>query len=295
MSVSPLALFELRHPGANLGKLIQGFGFSGWQGLGLNDLWFIPQSLSRLLFPITNLDGDLLRFYTWCKGISDVRVNSQPWWAIGLTILLLSTPFFSGKFTKLPIPGNSVLRIVILSGVGGILLFKLMGGNLYDFYLAVLYPVVLILAARSIDFIWRKWGKFVAVTALLVIVGLNLLVVARAYHPQGLAAKRDAVAWTASELGGKDFELDSLSGCSRYNGVRYLFFLENMEPVKSFVDQDLSWLYPDGNKRVSLEYLVTFVTPYNLKENDRQRYNYLISQTQTIQRFGDLEVLITKN
>ena len=188
-----------------------------------------------------------------------------------------------------------ILRIVILSGVGGIFLFKLMGGNLYDFYLAVLYPVVLILTAGAIDFIWRKRGAMAAGAIIMVIVGLNLTAIAKAHHPQGLAVKRETVAWTIGQLNGKDFELDSLSGCSRYNGMRYLFFLENMEPVKSFVDQDLSWLYPDLNKQANAEYLVTFATPDDLTKIDRQRYDRLVSQTEAKQRFGDLEVLITKN
>jgi len=68
-----------------------------------------------------------------------------------------------------------------------------------------------------------------------------------------------------------------------------------MEPLKSFVDQDLSWLYPDLNKQANAEYLVTFATPDDLTKIDRQRYDRLVSQTEAKQRFGDLEVLITKN
>ena len=311
VSFLPLVFFELRHPGQNLSKLFS------YEFLKRSDpaatgsdlmtkplaetIIFISTGLSRLLFPISHLDGNLLKFYTWCREIADGRVGGQPWWATGLAGLILFIPFVSMKFAKhrryrevsqTSQPADQILRIVILSGVGGIFLFKLMGGNLYDFYLSVLYPVVLILAARAVYFIWRKWGKIAAIVGLGVIVGLNLATIIRVYHPQSLLVKQQAVAWAISQVGKKDFELDSLSGCSRYNGVRYLFFLENMEPVKSFVDQDLSWLYPSYDEQSRPEYLVTFATPSDLTGKDRKRYNQLQTSSIAAKHFGDLEVLI---
>ena len=166
----PLVFFEFRHPGSEFGQL----AFShkrldlSWLEF-LKTITFVPAVLGRLLFPISHLDGNLLKFYSWCKEMADTRVSGQPWWVTGLTILLLSIPFFRVKFRpaeqdpasrdKLHIRADKVLRIVILSGVVGIFLFRLGGGNLYDFYLAVLYPVVILLTARAIGFILEKWGK----------------------------------------------------------------------------------------------------------------------------------------
>jgi hypothetical protein len=99
ISFLPLVFFEFRHPGANLGKLMQGFN-PPVGGLDLNTLWFIPQGLSRLLFPVTHSDGNLLKFYSWCREIADDRVNNQPWWMTGLTVFVLLMPFFSGKFAN---------------------------------------------------------------------------------------------------------------------------------------------------------------------------------------------------
>ncbi|GEM_PF-2428769 len=326
-STAPLALFELRHPGANLGKLMIGSDFSGLQRLDLRALWFIPQSLSRLLFPVTHLDGNLLKFYSWCKEVADGRVNGQPWWAGVIVLGLLSFPFLfvipailrqaqdgehrrtkagiylnrfrippslAVRLQELFVHGSQsafrragksgmtrnsesdlILRIMILSGVGGIILFRLMGGNLYDFYLAVLYPVVILLAARVIGFIWEKWGKIVAILGLGTIVGLNLLIIFKAYHPQGLAVKRQAVAWVISKAGNEEFDLDSISNCSRYNGVRYLFLLDRKEPLSSFVDQDLSWLYDKKGDYIKPKYLVTFITPDDLTPEQNKKYNQL--------------------
>lgn len=302
MSVLPLVLFELRHPRQNLGKFLQRSNLYSLQRLDLYPLVFIPQSLSRLLFPVTHLDGNLLKFYTWCREIADGRVADQPWWAVGAAAIVVIIPFVGEKFAKRhdltevsqtsSSEADAILRLMIISSAGGILVFKLLGGNLYDFYLAVLYPVVLLLAARAIDFIWRKWGISAGGLVLAVIVGFNLTAITRAYHPQGLAIKQAAVAWAAEKMEGKDFGLDSLSGCSRYNGVRYLFFLENVEPVKSFVDNDLSWLYPVYNRQAKPEYLVTFVTLDGLIEQDRELYNQLVSRSISRKRFGDIEVII---
>ncbi|MBI5357140.1 glycosyltransferase family 39 protein [Candidatus Collierbacteria bacterium] len=294
ISLLPLVFFEFRHPGANLGKFMQGVN----PPVGvpdINTLLFIPQGLSRLLFPITNLNGNLLKFYSWCREIADGRVNNQPWWAIGLTIFLLSIPFFSGKFRKLPTPENSILRILILSGIVGIFIFRSRGGNLYDFYLAVLYPVVILLAAGGINFIWEKWGKIVAVAGLMVIVGFNLFIISKSYHPQGLAVKRQAVVWAISNVGNEEFDLDSISSCSRYNGVRYLFLLSGKEPQSSFVDQDLSWLYDKKAGYMKPRYLVTFITPDDLTPEQNKKYNQLKMDDIESKVFSpSLEVIISK-
>ena len=286
VSFLPLVFFEFRHPGANFGQL----AFShkrldlSWLEF-LKTITFVPAVLGRLLFPISHLDGNLLKFYSWCKEMADTRVSGQPWWVTGLTILLLSIPFFRVKFRpaeqdpasrdKLHIRADKVLRIVILSGIGGIFLFRLGGGNLYDFYLAVLYPVVILLTARAIGFIWEKWGKIVAVSALGIIVGFNLLVISKSYHPQGLAVKQQAVAWAIANVGKEEFDLESISSCSRYNGVRYLFLLSGKEPQSSFVDQDLAWLYDKKDGNMKPKYSVTFVTPDDLTPEQNKQYNQL--------------------
>lgn len=308
-SMLPLVLFEFRHPGANFGKLFQYKFLEGFNLERLNltrfNLFFVPAGLSRLLFPITHFDGDLSKFYTWCREISDGRVNGQPWWAAGLTVCLLLVPFFSGKFRpakrgpslqdKLPNLGDRVLQMIILSGVGGIVIFKLIGGNLYDFYLAVLYPVTLLLAARTIDFIWRKWGIITAGFVTAVIVGLNLTAFMRAYHPQGLAVKQEAVSWVADMLSGKSFALESFSGCNRYNGIRYLFLLKKSEPVMSFMDPNLFWLYDKTPAAEYPDYIVVFVTPSDLTANEWKRYNEVATNVVARKVLGEFEVVVVNN
>ncbi|MBI2309933.1 hypothetical protein HYU89_03455 [Candidatus Collierbacteria bacterium] len=316
VSVMPLVLFEFRHPGVNLGKLIQRSSLPVG-GLDLYTLSFIPQSLSRLLFPISHPDGNLLKFYGWCKDIADIRVNSQPWWAGGMTLLILATPFLTlchPEATKggrristefflrrwrsqndgcIP-AADRILRIMILSGVVGIFIFRLWGGNLYDFYLAVLYPVVLLLTARVVDFIWKKWGRIVTIAGLGIIVGLNLLIIIRAHHPQGLAIKRQAVAWVISNVKKEEFDLESISNCSRYNGVRFLFWLAGKEPQQSFVDPELSWLYDKKGDYMKPKFLVTFTTPNDLTPDQKEKYNQLKLDAVNSEMFSpDLEVIIS--
>lgn len=290
VSVLPLVFFEFRHPGLNLGKLF-GYEFLKRPGLAearpglisqtlVETLSFSIRSLSRLVFPITNLDGNLLKFYSWCREMVDSRVNGQPWWTTGVTSLLLLIPFIGYKLdamkSKVSGPeGNKILQLIIVTGTAGILIFKLFGGNLYDFYLAVLYPVVILSAAGTIVFIWEKWGRIVAVSALGIIVGLNLFVIFKSYHPQGVKAKEQAVAWAILAVGKEEFDLDSMSNCSRYNGIRYLFLLGGKEPQSSFVDQDLSWLYDKKAGNMKSKYLVTFVTPDDLTPEQNEQYGRL--------------------
>jgi hypothetical protein len=289
ISFLPLIFFELRHPGANLGKFTQGVN-PPVVIPDLNTLLFIPQGLSRLLFPVTNLDGNLLKFYSWCREIADARVNGQPWWAVGIITMLLILPFLCVIPTKVGIYLNRfriksgmtrnsesdlILRILILSGVAGIFIFRSRGGNLYDFYLAVLYPVVILLVAGVLDFVWEKRGKIVAISVLGIIVGFNLFIISKSYHPQGLAVKQQAVAWAISNVGKEEFDLDSISNCSRYNGIRYLFLLGGKEPQSSFVDPDLSWLYDKKGSYLKPRYLVIFITPDDLTPEQNKQYNQL--------------------
>ena len=286
ISFLPLVFFEFRHPGVNFGQL----AFShkrldlSWLEF-LKTIAFVQAVLGRLLFPISHLDGNLLKFYSWCREMVDDRIIGQPWWAGEVTIILLIVPFISEKFAKRHnlrevsqtsrSEADRILSIVISSGVVGIFIFRLGGGNLYDFYLAVLYPVVILLAARAISYIWEKWGRIVAVLAVVIIAGFNLFIISKSYHPQSLAVKQQAVAWAISNVGKEEFDLDSISNCSRYNGVRYLFLLGGKEPQSSFEDQDLSWLYDKKGGYMKPRYLVTFITPDDLTPEQNKQYNQL--------------------
>jgi len=307
ISFLPLIFFEMRHPGANLGKLMQWSNVSSLQRINFSTLLFIPQSLSKLLFPVSNLDGNLLKFYSWCKEIADGRVGNQPWWVVVVVMGLLIFPFLYVIPAKAGIylnrfrvkhgmtdEADRILRILILSGIGGIFIFRSRGGNLYDFYLAVLYPVVILLAAGVLDFIWEKWGKIVAVSVLGIIVGFNLFIISKSYHPQGLAVKQQAVAWAISNVGKEEFDLDSISNCSRYNGIRYLFLLGGKEPQSSFVDPDLSWLYDKKGGYMKPRYLVTFITPDDLTPEQNKQYNQLKTESIESKFFNSsLEVIIS--
>jgi hypothetical protein len=129
---------------------------------------------------------------------------------------------------------------------------------------------------------------------LSAIVGFNLLIIFRAYHPQGLAVKRQAVAWVISNVGKEEFDLESISNCSRYNGTRYLFLLGGKEPQSSFVDQDLSWMYDKKDEYMKSKYLVTFITPDDLTPEQNKKYNQLKTEAVESKVFSpSLEVIIS--
>lgn len=300
LSFLPLVIFELRHPGANLGQfnLIRpGPAFAG-PGLlkSIPDLSrFIPSTLASLLIPNWR-SSDLSDWYTWCKDVAASRTSSLPIVMIIATGLLLYPVI--RWFRKKKISDLS-LAVVIGSGIGGISLFRFLGGDLFDFYLAPLYPVFLIAATICITSLMRslshRAGPSALTTILIAVFALNIFSVSVARHPQGLSTKQQAVTWAIEQTGNQPFALESLSRCHRYNGIRYLFMLAEKEPVMSFMDPDLSWLYDAPPATTYPATFVAFATPDDLSLDQEKRYNALIERSIARKRFGAFDVVISDN
>jgi hypothetical protein len=99
-------------------------------------------------------------------------------------------------------------------------------------------------------------------------------------------------------VGGKDFSLDSLSTCWKWNGYRYLFTVFGKEPVKSYVDPNFAYLY--GTTPVDEKHpqtVVVFVVHDFIPETKDfyRRYALLKSHEVKSALFGNIEVIIMDN
>lgn len=303
-SLLPLVIFELRHPGSNLGKVTE---FKGFERLSLSPTIFIEvldvssRSVSRLLFPVANADGNLENFYTWCKDIAKRRITEQTSLGMATGLVLLLTP--SALFVSRRLAGSDLLdpalskslSLTTASTVLGAVFYRSLGGELFDFYFSTLYPIAVLSAAFIIFRLRAVIGVWAGIAIAGAIVITNVVVFSKSYHPQGLSVKRSLVHWVTERVGGRPFALESLSGCSRYNGVRYLFLREGNEPSLSFMDPNLFWLY---DSLPWVQYPDTFVvtaTPRDLTQEDRTRYNLFEAKATERATFGDFEALVVDN
>lgn len=295
-SFSPLAMFEFRHPGANVGKLFS-YQFQNNVSISQATVWSslksIPLSLSTLLFP-GGQDTNLSRVYSWCKEIvlsSQRQVSS---WALLIATLIILFPVFRLFQKSERKTSDKLLILFFTAGIGGFLLFRLSGGNSFDFYLAALYPIFLLSTAAMLTTLWDA-HKVMAMAIIAGIVSLNIFAFLFARHPYGLGVKQEAVSWVADMLSGKSFALESFSGCNRYNGIRYLFLLKKSEPVMSFMDPNLFWLYDKTPAAEYPDYIVVFVTPSDLTANERKRYNEVATNVVARKVLGEFEVVVVNN
>ena len=107
-----------------------------------------------------------------------------------------------------------------------------------------------------------------------------------------------AIKYTMQESGDRDFSLDSLSTCWKFNGYRYLFAVFGREPVKSYVDPNFAYLYgttPVAEKHP--ETVVAFIVHDFAPETDDFYARYALLKSHEVKSaiFGNIEVIIMDN
>lgn len=294
LSFIPLVVFEIRHPGANLGGLNITRSDPALAGSDLSNsmldlVRFIPSTYASLLIPGLR-SVDLSDWFTWCKDVAASRISTSPI-QMFIAVGLLFYPII--RWVRKRQHADFVMMIILVSGIGGISVFRLFGGDLFDFYLAPLFPVFLIVTAVLIISVVKR--KYLILSTIAILLLINVPSLWSVQHRQGLAIKQQAVAWVAEQVGDRPFALDSISRCHRYNGIRYLFLLAGKEPVMSFIDPDLSWLYDAPPATTYPETFVAFTTPDDLSLDQEKRYNALIKRSIARKRFGAFDVVISDN
>lgn len=300
LSFSPLIFFELRHPGANLGKfnLIRPGPANAGPGL-LKPAFvlaeFILSTFASLLVPNWK-SNNISDWYIWCKDVAASRISTPP------TQMVIAAGFLFYplvRWVRKRQSADFVMMIMLASGIGGMSIFRFLGGDLFDFYVSSLYPVFLLSVSFSVVSLSLKFFKQFNLVAILTVFTVFIIYnVSRLFttiHPQSLAIKQQAVAWVVGQVGDRSFSLESMSRCHRYNGIRYLFMLEGKEPVMSFTDPDFSWLYDAPPATTYPATFVAFVTPDDLSLDEEKRYNVLIERSIARKRFGAFDVVIVDN
>ncbi|MCM8787385.1 MAG: glycosyltransferase family 39 protein [Candidatus Omnitrophica bacterium] len=293
LSFLPIIIFDLRHNFVNIKGAFQYVpeareSVSITPNRFLSSLILIPGFLARIMY-LTN-DTDLAKEYSYCQTYVDEKLTSTPFYLLLIAIftlfggLLRKTETAKAKIAKL------LFNYLILSVFVGVLVYKgLMGRPFFEHYLSTLIPISVIFIALFIDKLLNK-SRVSGSAIILLFIILNLVKLTKTYHSYGFKLKNEAVKWAINNTK-TDFSLESLSGCFRYNGYRYLFLLNGKEPVKSFIDQNFFWLYDKLPAEIHPPIVVIMVTG----ESEKEKYDQYKEREIKSKKFGDLEVIIADN
>jgi len=254
-----------------------------------------PQTLTRLTY--TFGDNEINKQYSYCRNfIAEKFAAIPPLLVFGSSILLLAFVFISVKTRRNPgtkfLILNSYFLILYFAGI--LAYGTLLKGDVFEHYIAGLFPVLLLILA----FFVAKLPKLTWLFVLGLFVTLNLYKLSMAVNSQGLTVKREAIEYTMQQVGDKPFSVDSLSTCWKWNGYRYLFTVFGREPVKSYVDPNFAYLYE--TTPVAKDHqptVVSFVVHDFAPETPQfyKRYKELKSHEISSKLFGRIEVIVMDN
>lgn len=300
MSVLPLIVFDLRHDFANIkpvanylkaGKNTPGFSVDHF----IKNTLIFPRTLSRLTY--TFGDNEIAKQYSYCRNFIAEKFTAIP----PALILICATGILVFIFISFKTRRNPGTKFLILNSYllilyfFGILLYgTILRGDIFEHYIAGLFPVLLLILA----FFVAKLPKLTWLFGLGLFVTLNLYKLSMTVNSQGLMVKRQAIQYTMQQVGNKPFSLDSLSTCWKWNGYRYLFTVFGREPVKSYVDPNFAYLYettPVAKNHPPT--VVSFIVHDFAPETPQfyKRYNELKSHEISSKHFGSIEVIIMDN
>ncbi len=297
-SFLPLLIFDLRHNFVNINGLNQyREEVKSSSNLSVNQiadsLLVIPQFISRIIFIPGKID--LAQEYSYCPIYAFGKLNKVSPILVFSSLIILALIFLIKPLNQETKIGMDIVKFFLLSTLFGVIIYKgLLGRPFFDHYLSTLIPIVVVILAIIIDRIFlisRKMGLLLIIFFIL----FNLYQLSGLNHTFGFSIKSQAIKWAINNVD-EDFALESLSQCFKYNGYRYLFYYYGKEPIKSYVDQNLFYLFDELPKAEHPNELVVMVgCDYNREDRLMDLYNkykkYLIKS----RKFGCLEVLIIDN
>ncbi len=298
LSFTPLVIFDLRHQFSNTRPVLGFFNQYGKRstitGAKIKEnLQIFPYALTRLIYSYS--DNEVSKQYSYCSQYVKEKYNSIPKYAVFMSSIFLAGFLLFSFRRKSNDTFISLISITVITYILGIQMYgSIFGADIFEHYISGVFPAMIL----AIAYIFSKLPKPLWVVALSIYIYINLSKLSAAQDLIGFVNKRQAINFTMSEISNIPFSLDSLSTCWKYSGYRYLFAVFGREPVKSYVDPNLAYLY--GTTKVGTEHpktVVSFVVHDFVPETADfyQRYAILKSHGIKSQLFGNIEVIILDN
>lgn len=297
LSFLPLVIFDIRHNFSNTRPVFAFINagrntptFSTQKAI--DNFLLFPRSFSRFVYPFS--DNEITKQYSYCRIYVKEKLENIPWYIV-LASLAMMVSFGYFTFKKPKNAGWKLVLLLILMYFVGIQLYgTILQADIFEHYLTGIFAFFILIFAKVVSLLPKK--LWLVVLGIFVVV--NLYKLSQAANSQGLSVKRQAIEYTMDQVGDKPFSLDSLSTCWKLNGYRYLFTVFGREPVKSYVDPNLAYLY--GTTPVAQTHpptVVVFVIHDFVPERVEfyRRYAFLKSHETKSAIFGMIEVIIIDN
>lgn len=292
----PLLIFELRHNFYQT-KILVGFLGGEHSGVSLqrisDNVLLLPKVFSRLIYTFGSHDFAAEHTY----GLVEIAARDGRIPVVMMVVAFFLLGFFgyliyrNRRGDALKIHGV-LLLITIISLVFYGILFK---GNLFEFYLALLFPSLFIILAIFFDWLWSNFRKLrLPVTLMLsVLVAANTFALLGSYHSYGFSKKIEIINWVKDNVGNYPYELHSIGYNHKYEGYRYLFEKFYKAPVKSYVDPQLSWLYQSPVATSSPKLMVVLTSKEENRQDIIEKERNLYLPLKVIEsQFGDINAMI---
>ena len=297
-SFLPLVVFDLRHNFANTKPVIE-FWRQGRNNPRFETQKFIdnslifPRAFARLIY--TFGDNEISKQYSYCQTFVKEKYQAIPSIFTFLSTISIIGFIIWSLRRKQTQSGWYLIGVLVIVYFLGIQIYgTIFRADIFEHYITGIFAVFLLIFAKIIGLLPKS--LWILILGFFMIFNLSKL--ANAKNSMGLTYKRQAIQFTMQQVGNKDFSLDSLSTCWKYSGYRYLFAVFGREPVKSYVDPNLAYLY--GTTQVAEKHpqtVVTFVVHDFAPETQcfYRRYALLKSHEVKSAIFGKIEVIILDN
>lgn len=297
LSLAPLLVFDLRHNFANSKPFFEfwqkeenSFGLS--QPNIVDNFLIFPHATTRLMYTFGTNETSIQ--YSYAPLLIEEKYNQIPLLFTLFSAVILV--WFVLMFSKTKASTiQKLLALLFLIYFLGIQTYgTIFGADVFEHYISGLFPVFLLVLA----FIVSRLPKKIWLIAISIFVATNLYKLVSSQNSHGLTFKRQAIEYSLKETAGKPFSLESLSTRWKYNGYRYLFAAYGTEPVKSYVDPNLAYLY--GTTPVSEKHpntVIAFVTHDFTSETEDFYRNYATYKSHEVSSniFGSIEVIVMDN
>lgn len=291
----PLLVFELKHGFYQL-KVLAGFFSGEHSGVSLQriteNVLLLPKVFSRLIY--TFGEHDFAGEHTY--GLIEIAVRDNRIPPVMLVVAFALLGFFVYIQRKNRNHAFKIHALLLLITLVSLVVYGvLFKGNLFEFYLTLLFPSLFIILALFFDYLWFRFknARFLVVAALAAVVAINVSAVIGASNSYGLTRKLEIISWAKEKIGDEPYELHSIGVNHKYEGYRYLFERFYRAPEKSFVDPQLAWLYqsPVATSSPKLMLVLTSKEEARLEVIEEERNLFLPGKVEERQ-FGDINAMI---
>lgn len=231
-----------------------------------------------------------------CKELSSFRKNAYP---EGIILVFIGIIIFSwwSFWTKEGRKSDSA-KIILGIFFTTFLFVIFYNREIFEYYFLYIFPWLSIVLGKSLSFIWdRKYGNIIVIPIITLFIILNISTLLFSNSSYSYKDKVEAINFVRQNLFNKNYSLEALGECPRFEGYRYLFEYFIKTPDKSYMDSYFGWLYKTNGKSNSKVVLLSLIDPRDIPENiskwEKEKINF-ISENRIIteSRYGRIHVLI---